>query len=270
MKLKLIFLIIFCVAILHSCDKEREYILPVENQDIPLLTKEIFSDELFNQYTYTDENLLKERKSKWAYTVYHYNENHQLVSYDFYYDQRIFSSDWTTAQSALNRTEWVTPENTELTGTGKYFYSKNGQLEKIQVANQSSGTNSITTFDYDANGRIAKMSFWSGNQSDNFIEYSYDPKGNLLRETRYYLLNGTAKTGSTTEYVYDNQKNPYKAFQQLLLPGENTNENNIVKITLTLYEDIPGVDKVQVTESAYQYNQQGYPVSEGLVRYQYQ
>ncbi len=270
MKLKLIFLIIFCVAILHSCDKERESIFPVENQDSPLLTKEIYSDELFNQYTYSNENLLKERKSKWAYTVYHYNENHQLVTYDFYYDSRIFSSDWATAQAAMNRTDWVTPENTELTGTGKYFYSKNGQLEKIQVTNLSSGTNFLTTFDYDANGRIAKKTFRDNNQAESFIEYAYDERGNLIRETRYYLSNGASQKSSTTEYLYDNQKNPYKAFQRLLLPGENTNENNIVKQTVTFYEDIPGVDKVQVAESAYQYNQQGYPVSKGVVHYEYQ
>ncbi len=270
MRLKLIFLFFFGIAVLHSCDKERECILPVENQDMPLLTKEIYSDELFNEYTYTDENLLKERKSKWSYTVYHYNEDHQLVSYDFYYDLRIASSDWATAQAALNRTDWVTPENTELSGSGTYFYSKNGQLEKIQVTNQPNGTNNLTTFDYDANGRIGKKTFWSDNLPVGFIEYAYDEQGNLVLETRYYLSNGASRISSTTEYVYDDQKNPYKAFQRLLLPGENTNENNIIKQTVTFYEDIPGVEKVQVTESDYQYNSQGYPVAKDLVRFEYQ
>ena len=53
-------------------------------------------------------------------------------------------------------------------------------------------------------------------------------------------------------------------------PGIYTNENNIVKETLTLMDNTPGVDSIQVTESTYEYNDQGYPVTkDGFIRYEY-
>jgi len=76
--------------------------------------------------------------------------------------------------------------------------------------------------------------------------------------------------GSSTEFEFDHQKNPFKAFNRILTPGKYTNENNIVKETLTLNVEVPGVDKVQVTNSSYEYNEFGYPVlKDNMIRYEY-
>ncbi len=79
MKNRLSVLLLFCLFIALSCEKEQTP--EVENEGMPLITKEIFSDELYNEFTYNEQNLLKERKSKWFYTLYHYNANNRLTSY---------------------------------------------------------------------------------------------------------------------------------------------------------------------------------------------
>ncbi len=253
--------------ILLSCEKEKEP--QIENENIPLLSKELYSDDLYFEYTYNEVNLLKERKTKWSYTSYSYNDDNQLVSYDMYEDLRIASSDWETAQQAMNRTDWVTPENTEISGRGTYSYSHD-KLTKVTVTRLPSGGNTYVTFEYDENGRIGKKVFYYRNQPNSFIEYSYDEKGNLILETHKDIVDGNPVISITEEYEFDDKNNPYKVFKRLLLPGEYTNENNIVKKTMTLFFDVYGVDKVQVTESTYEYNLQGYPIKKNnMVRYEY-
>jgi hypothetical protein len=186
-----------------------------------------------------------------------------------YEDLRIASSDWETAQQAMNRTDWVTPENTEISGRGTYSYSHD-KLTKVTVARLPSGSKTYVTFEYDLNGRIGKKVFYYNNQPSSFIEYSYDEKGNLILETHKDIVDGNPVISITEEYEFDDKNNPYKAFKRLMLPGEYTNENNIVKRTMTLFFDVYGVDKVQVTESTYEYNLQGYPIKKNnMVRYEY-
>jgi hypothetical protein len=246
--------------------KEKEP--PIDNVGMPLLYKEIFAEDLYFEYTYNDANLLYERKTKWSYTCYTYNEDHQLISYDMYDDKRIASSDWATVQAAMNRTDWVTPENTEISGRGTYYYDHN-QLTKITVTQLPSGTSRYVTFDYN-NGRISKKTFYSDNQPITFLEYNYDEKGNLILITHKDLVNGNPVVSITEQYEYDNKNNPYKSFKRLLQPGENTNENNIVKKTMTLFFNAPGVDKIQVSENTYEYNLQDYPIKRNnIVSYEY-
>jgi len=44
-------------------------------------------------------------------------------------------------------------------------------------------------------------------------------------------------------------------------PGQNTNQNNILKETYTIYFEVdPSIDKVQISQTSYTYNDKGYPV----------
>ncbi len=72
-------------------------------------------------------------------------------------------------------------------------------------------------------------------------------------------------------YEYDNKHNPFVVFSHLLTPGIYTNENNIIKETRILANNTdPNTETVQVTESVYEYNDQGYPVTkDGFIRYEY-
>jgi hypothetical protein len=159
----------------------------------------------------------------------------------------------------------------QISGRGNYYYN-HGKLEKNEVIRLPSENKSITTVEYDNNDRIWRKTFYYNNLPSGYIEYSYDEKGNLILETHKDLIDGSPVVSVTEEYEFDDKNNPFIVFKRLLLPGLYTNENNIIKKTLTLYFDVPGidVDKVQVTESTYEYNNKGYPIKkDNIVQYEY-
>jgi hypothetical protein len=267
MKYNLAIILLSAIFICASCEKEAE--LTIENEGIPLLVKEIYSDNLYWEYTYNEANLPKEVKTKFCYTSYLYNNDNQLTSYDFYEDGRIYSSDWATADSALKRKEWVTPQNTKLSARGIYSYH-HGKLEHITVYQQRFNSQSSTTFEYDGNGRIGRQTFYSDNAPSGYMDYVYDETGNMILQKHYVISEDNPILITSTAYEFDDNPNPFIPFRKLMNPGRYTNENNIVRETLTFFIDVPGVDKVQVTESTYEYNDQGYPVKKNnLVRYEY-
>lgn len=245
---------------LITCSKSDEGTDPfIDIQNIPLIWKEYYSNELSHEYTYTENKLLKESKSKWSYTKYTYNKNHQLLSYEMYDDMGMASSDWKTAEQSMNRTEWVTPENTEINGRANYLYDKN-KLSKIEITRLPSGVKHYTTYESDENGRISKRIAYSENQVIGYTEFLYDESGNLITEIKKDIINGTPVMSVKTEYEYDDKKNPYIAFQRLLRPGEYSNKNNITRKVQTLYFDAPLAEKIQETINTYEYNNDGYPI----------
>jgi hypothetical protein len=259
------FIVFLCsLFIAVSCKKEITPI--IENEGVPLITKEIFSDELYNEFTYTEQNLLKERKSKWFYTLYHYNAYNQVTRADLYEDPGIFSSNWVTSQAAMNRTERVNPENTQKSGQASYKY-KNQNLESITVLRIPFGVQNTSSFEYDDQGRIVNEVYYSEGEASGKKVYSYDESGNVSKEEQYDV----GVLSRTRLYEYDNKHNPFAVFRHLLTPGIYTNENNIIKETQILNNNTdPNVESVQVTESVYEYNDQGYPVTKnGFIRYEY-
>ncbi len=171
---------------------ENEASPEVENTGMPLIVKEIYDDSLYNEFTYNERNLLKERKSKWFYTVYHYDLNNRLTSADLYEDPGIFSSNWVTSQAAWNRKDWVTPENTQKSGIATYTY-KNLIPESIRVLRFPGGIEHKSAFECDDKGRIVNLVFYSEGEISGKIAYSYDETGNVIREEHYYgdVLSGT-------------------------------------------------------------------------------
>jgi hypothetical protein len=250
---------ILCLFLLSCSNDDIETDPFMDIQNIPLIWKEYYSNELSHEYSYTEDKLPNESKSKWSYTAYTYNKDHQLVSYDMYDDMGLASSDWETAQQYMNRTEWVTPENTAINGTVNYIYAKN-KLTKIEVTRLPSGTKSYTTYEYDTNGRISKRVYYYENQASSYNEFFYDESGNLVTEIKKDIIDGTPVMSVKTEYEFDDKNNPYIAFQRLLRPGEYSNKNNIIKKVQTLYFDAPLAEKIQETNNTYEYNSEGYPI----------
>jgi len=264
MKKEAFALLFFALLFNISCEKD---IAPVvENTGVPLITKELFSDDLYTEFTYNEQNLLKERKSKWFYTLYHYDANNRVTSYDLYEDPGIFSSNWATSQAAWNRTDRVNPENTGKSAVASYTY-KNLMLESVIILRIPGGAQNKSTYEYGEKGRIVTEVFYSEGEAMGRIEYTYDESGNVSREEQYY---GEALS-STRLYEYDNKHNPFMVFSHLLSPGVYTNANNIIKETQILANNTdPGIQTIQVTESTYEYNGQGYPVTKnGNIRYEY-
>ena len=66
-------------------------------------------------------------------------------------------------------------------------------------------------------------------------------------------------------------QNPYQSFKRLITPSIYTNQNNIVKEIYTIhYEVDASIEKVQITENSYEYNDKGYPVKvNGVKEYVY-
>jgi YD repeat-containing protein len=258
------FVVLLALFTLVSC--EKEVTPPVENMGVPLIVKEIYSEDVYNEFTYNDQNLLKERKSKWFYTLYHYDANNRLTSTDMYEDPGIYSSNWVTAQAAWNRAEWVNPENTVKSGEAIYMY-KNQLLESINILRIPGGMHNTTSYQYNDKGRIVSAIYYSEGEVSGKTAYTYDESGNVSREEQY----AGGLLSCTRLYEYDNKHNPFAVFSTLLTPGMYTNKNNIIRETQILANNTDtNIETVQVTESVYEYNDQGYPVTkDGFIRYEY-
>jgi hypothetical protein len=260
------FRVILIIALFSSVSCQKEIAPKTENTGMPLITKEIYGNDLNTEFIYNEQNLLKERKSRWFYTLYHYDADNRLTRADLYDDPGIYSSDWVTAQAAVNRTEWVNPDNTRLSGIATYKYN-NQFLESITEERIPGDVQNKSTFFYDNNGRIVNRVFYSAGEVFGKIVYSYDVSGNVIKEEQYY---GDVLS-STRLLEYDNKHNPYAVFRNLLVPGIYTNENNITRDTQILAHNTdPNIETVQVTVSVYKYNDLGYPVTQnGFIRYEY-
>jgi hypothetical protein len=183
----------------------------------------------------------------------------------------MFSSNSRVVEASMNRKEWVNPGNTEKSLRITFEYDDNDQVIKSIYSRSSASHSEFSEFIYE-NERIRRQSMYWENILSGYIDYSYDENGNLVKEVKYNVsAEGIAELMTTTDFEYDNMKNPYKSFRRLMTPGVYTNENNIVKQTYTIHFEVdPSTEKVQVTETSYDYNDKGYPVRvNGTVEYVY-
>jgi hypothetical protein len=221
----------------------------------------MLSGASYIEYTYNDANLLIEEKSKFTYTKHNYNDNNLLSSSDFYLDPAMYSSDSHVLEASMNRKEWVNSANTEKSLTKSFEYNNKDQTFKVTYDRLSTSNSEYSVFTIETD-RISRQTMYSNNAISFYIDYVYDKKGNLIKETRYHVSSsGVNELWTTTEYEYDNMNNPYLAFKRLMSPGRYTNPDNITKETYTIHFDVDQfTQKVQVTNNTYEYNNQGYPV----------
>lgn len=249
---KIIFWIL--LFIFSACDQEdfRE----IYGNNSGLLHQVKFDSELYYEYTYNDLNQVVEEKSKLHYTKHNY-QNDKLMSSDYYYDPGMYSSSSIVVQAAMNRKEWVNPTNTEKKSTKTYSHDSEGRIIKSQ---NNSG---ICEYSYDDQNRIIRQTFFSNNERTGYIDFIYDDNDNLIKRLHYWILaSGNPELQTTTVYEFDNKHNPYKAFSSLILPGQYSNTNNIIKETYTIHFEVDqSIDKVQITENSYKYNTEGFPVN---------
>ena len=250
---------LFCALILFSCEKDKQLI--VENTDIPLLSKVSIDGVSYYEYEYNDANLLIEEKSKFHYTKHNYNDNNLLSSSEFYMDPGMLSSNFSVVEAAMNRKEWVNSDNTTKSLTQKFEYDGTGQLTKKIYTRPTVTSSEYSEFTFD-NDRISRQTMYREDEMTFYIDYSYDEKGNLIKESKYYVPPaGISELRTTTEYEYDGMHNPYQAFKRLMSPGKFTNPNNIIKETYTIHFEVDQwIQKVQVFSNTYEYNDKGYPV----------
>jgi len=270
MKLKIISFCLLFVVIFISCKKEPP--LNVENSGALLLSKVLIDNQPYNEYSYNSANLIIEEKSNFDFKMHHYNARNQVVSTDYYGNNDILNSDPNVFQTALSRDVMVTPDNGSKEGTFNYEYNDNEQLIKSTYSRTSFVNSEYSEFSYDVNNRISTQTLYWNNKETGYIDYTFDGKGNLIKENLYNLsATGVAELSTTTQYEFDNKQNPYQSFSKLMTPGINTNKNNIIKETYTIHLTANlGGDNVQVTQTSYTYNSKGYPITKnGNVEYVY-
>ncbi len=249
----------FISLLLFSCEKDKQSV--IENKDIPLISKVLIGGEIYMEYSYNDENLVTEEKNKFHYAKHTYNDINQLITSDFYWDMRIASSNSRVLEEAMNRKEWVNPENTPKSISHKFEYNSKEQLFRKSFIRPSGDNSDVVEFKYE-NDRIVRITGFNNNSISGYTDYQYDEYGNVIRQTKYMVSSsGNAELTTTTEYEYDNKHNPYQSFKRLITPGIYTNPNNITKETYTIHFEVdPSIEKVQITERTYEYNANGYPI----------
>ena len=267
MKLKLIAFCLFFITVIFSCKKEdlSTGIGPGNsgNTPAPLLSKVLIDNQSAYEYVYNDSSLITTEKSKFDYTVNHFNALGQLSYTDYYGNDNVLSSDATVVQAAMNSSTWVSPADGVIGGCLKYEYNSNGQLIKSTYSRPQSSSSEYSLFSYDASNRINRQTMYWDNIATGYIDYSYDEKGNLIVESLYNLpVTGSAELITTTQYEFDSKLNPYKYYSKSLIPGIDTNQDNIIKVTCTIkINPAQGSDKVQITQDTYTYNSAGYPAT---------
>jgi hypothetical protein len=257
--MKKIALVFIVSCFFFSCEKDKPLI--IENTDIPLISKVLIGCEIYMEYSYNNANLVTEEKSKFHYTRHTYNDMNQLVTSDFYWDMSIASSNSSVIEAAMNRKEWISPDNTPKSISHSLEYNSENQLIQKSYIRPSSNIADYQKFLYE-NDRIVRITGYYNNSISNYINYIYDDNGNITKQMKYTVSPaGIAELTTTTEYEYDNMHNPYQSFKRLLIPGIYTNTNNITKETYTINYDVdPSIEKVQITENSFEYNDKEYPI----------
>jgi hypothetical protein len=250
--IKIIYFIL--IVILSACVKEDSGLINSNNSGLLYQVK--FDSQLYYEYTYNASNQIVEEKSKLHYSKHNY-QNGKLISSDYYIDPGMFSSSSYIVDSAINRIEWVNPKNTEKNSTKTYSHDSKGKI------NKSENYLGICEYSYDDKNRINRQTFYRDNERTGYIDYTYDDKDNLIKILHYWILaTGEPELQTTTEYEFDNKNNPYKTFSSLMIPGRNTNTNNIIKEAYTIHFEVDqSIDNIQITENKYRYNSQGFPIS---------
>jgi hypothetical protein len=270
MKIKIISIFLLAAAITFSCKKEEAF--TNENAESLFLRQIITDKSPSSEYTYSSAKFISEEKGKFAYTVNHYNDNDQLVTTEYYVNFAVLSKDPHVSETAMSQTGWVALIKSNLSGIINYEYNEKGQLIKTIYA-PPTGNPQSSEFTYDENERIARQNLMWENSQLGYIEYTYDINGNLTEENLYTVSgSGTAELSITSVYEFDGKRNPFKLISRLMIPGINTNTNNVIKETQTIHlTAAQGGDITEVTSNSYKYNTNGYPIGKnGNVEYLYQ
>jgi hypothetical protein len=270
MKIKIISIFLLAAALSFSCKKEEAF--TGANAESLFLRQIITDKSPSAEYTYSSAKFINEEKGKFAYTVNHYNDNDQLVSAEYYVNFAVLSKDPQVSETAMSQKGWVALSKSNLSGIINYEYNEKGQLIKTVYTPQT-GSPQSSEFTYDENERIGRQNLMWENSQLGYIEYTYDVDGNLTEENLYTMsASGTAELSITSVYEFDGKQNPFKLISRLMIPGINTNTNNIIKETQTIHLSASqGGDITEVTASTYNYNTNGYPIGKnGNVEYLYQ
>jgi YD repeat-containing protein len=254
----------FLTLMFVSCRKETDSIFLTKGEK---LVATYLGKEKIRELLYDAEGRLIADRSKYNYYAYAYHQDDRLVAKKLYIDQNIFSSSSALATQALNRTEWVSPQNTKLSGELTYTFDASQRLIR---SGELIGT---STYEYDEEGRAKVRKVFLEGRLSGCYEYFYDKRGNLTQKDQYTFGNSSVKRlSSRTNYAYDEMKSPYFRLLPDGVPGDDTSPNNVIRQKYTVY-DYPENGDVSVQSDisySYNYNEKGYPSERNDgIRFQY-
>ena len=97
MKIKILSLCLLCFAISFSCKKDNY--LKMDSTESLLLSQILIDKTPSFEYTYNSAKFINEEKSKFAYSVNHYNDLNQLVTVEYYANFDILSNNPQVAET---------------------------------------------------------------------------------------------------------------------------------------------------------------------------
>ena len=162
-----------------------------------------------------------------------------------------------------------------------------GKLSKLNIVENGIVTYYMT-FEYGNDGRLSKQHMFAKDSSSHFNEYQYstytynnkgliseekeydpetnqllasqtreyDSKGNLIKKASYNYANEQPILSYTTEYTYDDKRNPWYNMDQYAINEGNNPNNRLTEVT----KDKHGIEE-SATTYAYTYTSEGYPAS---------
>ncbi|RAU83673.1 hypothetical protein DP923_00950 [Pontibacter arcticus] len=162
------------------------------------------------------------------------------------------------AANQLTKTELRIKD--KLINTAVYTY-QNGYVQSVKRTYSQPVSESVTTFKYDGNKRIAEKSVLSDGITYT-TKYTYDGNGNIEKEEGFYEGNLDSRTVYSG---YDDKPAPYVAVKGKPMVEETVSKNNPGKMITNIMYDLNG-DGVPEPESVYEvtykyeYNSNGFPV----------
>ena len=252
MKTKISYLIILVVSVLSACQKDE----PTEVVIKGALARIKKGGMVFTEYAYLPSGQLRSARTISSYTKHTYDSGgklertesfeappEMLPPYGYSYDQ----------------TAWIDPQKMKLVVLLHYQYNTLKRLESLTFKDEAFTILTLSKFSYNETGLIARQE--SLNQN-GYIDYAYDATGNLKKKSQYMIKpDGATHLLSTNEYEFDGMHNPFLFFKNTLIPGTESNVNNVIKETFIRYDSISSnVVQNTVEQHVYEYNEHGYPV----------
>jgi hypothetical protein len=258
---------LFCGVVLTNCNSNLELedngvngVYSTDNEHIKSVSS---NGTIVHKYLYDLSGKIVEENSKYYFKRYLYSETDRLIKVESAFDRSGLSS----SAMPVERTEFMTSQNSTVDSYSLYEYDKERKLSKIEHYFNETGNGfeyrSMQTFEYEGS-YIKKVNLHEPKgQITSYRVYTYDKHGNVTNE-KYFSCNFSSdyKLISETSFLYDNYKNPYRIFNILGSPGLFANVNNIIETNTIRHEDVAGFDKYSSSKTTYQYNKDGYPIKE--------
>jgi YD repeat-containing protein len=239
------------------------------------LKYELVAGQKTTVYIYNPSGKISEVQSIHGYQKYHYNSKGLLQKEESAMDPSLLSSSRVVGTDRNKK--MMTAENSKMDFYRTFEYNTIGKPTKIKhYASKQGGAfehTSTTTLVYSNANIIRKNSCDNMGNVDQFTEFQYDNKGNVITEEYYVRSTKNAKPTliSRTFYKYDDKRNPSVIYRDRVRTLYDTNTNNVIESIHVLIGSADRQGQTSTTKTSYKYDAEGFPIEQnGRLQYQYE